>query len=85
MRLKTEIDKLATYVAQRKLIRRQDVTALVISEKPLPSGSWPTCSPNAKASAPSNSSIALLRDGEQPLQMLGGHHLDVRKLIEASE
>src|SRR3984893_3134859 len=33
MRLKTEIDKLVTYAAERKLIRRQNVTALVISEK----------------------------------------------------
>jgi len=33
MRLKTEIDKLATYAAERKLIRRADVSALVVSEK----------------------------------------------------
>src|SRR6266568_9666439 len=29
LRLKTEIDKLATYAAERKLIRREDVSALV--------------------------------------------------------
>src|ERR1700694_5468151 len=33
MRLKTEIDKLATYAAERRLIRREDVSAMVISEK----------------------------------------------------
>src|SRR6266436_4749945 len=33
LRLKTEIDKLATYAAERKLIRREDVSALVVSEK----------------------------------------------------
>jgi len=33
MRLKTEIDKLATYAAERKVIRQQDVVALVVSEK----------------------------------------------------
>src|SRR5712692_2869760 len=33
MRLKTEIDKLTTYAAERKLIRREDVSALVVSEK----------------------------------------------------
>src|SRR2546427_11934593 len=33
MRLKTEIGKLATYAGERKLIRRQDVRAMVISEK----------------------------------------------------
>src|SRR5439155_332464 len=33
MCLKTEIDKLATYAADKKIIARADVTALVISEK----------------------------------------------------
>jgi len=33
MRLKTEIDKLATYAAEKKVIARADVSALVISEK----------------------------------------------------
>ena len=32
MRLKTEIDKLATYVAEKRVIGRADVSALVISE-----------------------------------------------------
>ena len=31
MRLKTEVDKLATYAAERKLVRRGDVATLVIS------------------------------------------------------
>jgi DNA polymerase-3 subunit delta len=33
MRLKTEVTKLATFAAERKVIRREDVNALVISEK----------------------------------------------------
>ncbi|HEX8763597.1 MAG TPA: DNA polymerase III subunit delta, partial [Candidatus Acidoferrum sp.] len=33
MRLKTEIDKLATFAAEKKQIRREDVRALVVSEK----------------------------------------------------
>jgi len=33
MRLKTEIEKLATYVAGKKVIGRADISALVISEK----------------------------------------------------
>src|SRR5438309_10098243 len=36
MRLKTEIDKLAAYAADKKIIARSDVTALVISEKTTP-------------------------------------------------
>jgi DNA polymerase-3 subunit delta len=33
MRLKTEVDKLATFAAESKLVRREDVSLLVISEK----------------------------------------------------
>jgi DNA polymerase-3 subunit delta len=85
MRLNTEIDKLATYVAERKLIRRQDVSALVISEKTT------TVWELADLLASRNGKKALeflhrlLRDGEEPLQMLGALAWMYRKLIEASE
>jgi DNA polymerase-3 subunit delta len=85
MRLKTEIDKLATYVAERKLIRRQDVSALVISEKAT------TVWELADLLASRNGKQALefldrlLRDGEEPLPMLGALAWMYRKLIEASE
>jgi DNA polymerase-3 subunit delta len=85
MRLKTEIAKLATYAGNRKVIRRQDVAALVISEKTA------TVWELTDLLASNNSRQAfdflhrLLRDGEQPLQMLGAITWMYRKLIEASE
>jgi DNA polymerase-3 subunit delta len=85
MRLKTEIDKLATYVAQRKLIRRQDVSALVISEKT--TTVWELADMLAKREGKRALEFldCLLSDGEQPLQMLGAITWMYRKLIEASE
>jgi len=85
MRLKTEIDKLATYVAQRKLIRRQDVTALVISEKT--TTVWELADMLAKREGRRALEFldCLLREGEQPLQMLGAITWMYRKLIEATE
>jgi DNA polymerase-3 subunit delta len=85
MRLKTEIEKLATYVAERKLIRRQDVTALVISEKT--TTVWELA--DLLASRQQKTALEfldrLLRDGEEPLPMLGAITWMYRKLIEASE
>ena len=85
MRLKTEIEKLATYAAERKLIRRQDVTALVISEKT--TTVWELA--DMLASRQTKKALEfldrLLRDGEEPLPMLGAMAWMYRKLIEASE
>jgi DNA polymerase-3 subunit delta len=85
MRLKTEIDKLATFAADKKTIGRADVSALVISEKT--TTVWELA--DLLASRQSNKAQEfldrLLRDGEEPLQMLGAITWMYRKLIEASE
>jgi DNA polymerase-3 subunit delta len=85
MRLKTEIEKLATYAAERKVIGRADVSALVISEKT--TTVWELA--DLLASRQSKKALEfldrLLRDGEEPLQMLGAMAWMYRKLIEASE
>jgi len=85
MRLKTEIVKLATYVNARKLIRRDDVSAMVISEKK--TTVWELA--DMLASRQSRRALEfldrLLRDGEEPLPMLGAITWMYRKLIEASE
>ncbi len=85
LRLKTEIDKLATYAAERKLIRREDVSALVVSEKT--TTVWELA--DMLASRQSKKALEfldrLLRDGEEPLPMLGAMTWMYRKLIEASE
>ena len=85
MRLKTEIDKLSTYAAARKLIRREDVIALVVSEKT--TTVWELA--DMLASRQPKKALEflgrLLRDGEEPLPMLGAMTWMYRKLIEASE
>jgi DNA polymerase III subunit delta len=85
MRLKTEINKLTTYVGSRKLIRPQDVSALVISEKT--TTVWELADMLAKREGKQALEFLdrLLRDGEEPLQMLGAITWMYRKLIEASE
>jgi DNA polymerase-3 subunit delta len=85
MRLKTEIGKLATYAGERKVIRREDVSALVVSEKT--TTVWELG--DMLASRQSKKALEfverLLRDGEEPVRMLGGIAWMYRKLIEASE
>jgi DNA polymerase-3 subunit delta len=85
LRLQTEITKLATYVGERKRIRRQDVSALVLSEKT--TTVWELA--DLLASRQPRKALEflerLLRDGEEPLQMLGALTWMYRKLIEASE
>ncbi len=85
LRLKTEVDKLTTYAAERKMIRREDVSALVVSEKT--TTVWELA--EMLASRQSKKALEfldrLLRDGEEPLPMLGAMTWMYRKLIEASE
>jgi DNA polymerase-3 subunit delta len=85
MRLKTEVQKLATYAAERKTIRREDVSALVISEKT--TTIWEVA--DLLASRQSRKALEfidrLLREGEEPVLMVGGMAWMYRKLVEASE
>jgi DNA polymerase-3 subunit delta len=85
MRLKTEIDKLATFAAERKMIRRQDVSALVISEKTTTVWELADMLASRQAKKALEFLDRLLRDGEEPLPMLGAMTWMYRKLIEASE
>jgi len=85
MRLKTEIEKLTTYAAERKLIRREDVSAMVISEKV--TTIWAVA--DLIASQQPRKALEfieyLLREGEEPVMMVGGLAWMYRKLVEASE
>jgi DNA polymerase-3 subunit delta len=85
MRLKTEIEKLANYLGERKKITRDDVNAMVASEKT--TNVWALA--DLLASRQSRKSMEfldrLLRDGEAPLEMLGALTWMYRKLIEATE
>jgi len=85
MRLKTELEKLATFADERKLIRREDVSTMVISEKT--TTVWEMA--DMLASRQQKKAVEfldrLLRAGEEPLPMLGAMTWMYRKLVEASE
>jgi DNA polymerase-3 subunit delta len=85
MRLKTEIEKLSTYAHPRTTITRKDVSTMVISEKT--TTVWDLS--DLIASRDQKKALEfldrLLRDGEEPLPMLGAITWMYRKLIEASE
>jgi DNA polymerase-3 subunit delta len=85
MRLKTEVLKLTAYRAGSATIRREDVIALVVSEKS--TTIWDVA--DLLASRQPGKALEfidrLLRDGEEPVKMVGGMAWMYRKLLEASE
>jgi len=85
MRLKTEIEKLATFAGARKQIRREDVSALVVSEKTTTVWELADMLATRQGKRALEFLERLLRDGEEPLQMLGAITWMYRKLVEASE
>jgi len=85
MRLKMEIDKLVTYAGARKLIRQLDVRALVVSEKTTTVWELADLLASRQPKRALEFLDRLLRDGEEPLSMLGAMAWMYRKLIEASE
>jgi DNA polymerase-3 subunit delta len=84
-RLKTEIAKLATYAGDRKQIRREDVATMVISEKTTTVWELANLLGNRQSRTALEFLDRLLREGEQPLQILGAITWMYRKIIEASE
>jgi DNA polymerase III subunit delta len=85
MRLKTEIDKLATHAGDKKFISRSDVGLLVISEKTTTVWELADLLAARKSAKALEFLDRLLRDGEEPLPMVGAMAWMYRKLIEASE
>jgi DNA polymerase-3 subunit delta len=85
MRLKTEIEKLATFVDDKRLIARNDVSAMVISEKKATVWELADLLAARKSAKALEFLDRLLRDGEEPLPMVGAMAWMYRKLIEASE
>jgi DNA polymerase-3 subunit delta len=84
-RLKAEIEKLSTFAGDRKLIRREDVTLMVISERAATVWEMADMLASRQAKCALDFLDRLLRDGEEPLQMLGAMAWMYRKLVEASE
>lgn len=85
LRLKTEIDKLGTFAAEKKFISRNDVSAMVISEKTTTVWELADLLAARKPAKALEFLERLLRAGEEPLPMLGAITWMYRKLIEASE
>jgi DNA polymerase III subunit delta len=85
MRLKTEIVKLATHAGDKKFISRNDVSSLVISEKTTTVWELADLLAARKPAKALEFLDRLLRDGEEPLPMVGAMAWMYRKLIEASE
>ena len=85
MRLKTEIDKLATFAEKKRIIARADVSALVISEKKTTVWELADLLASRQPKKALEFLDRLLRGGEEPLSMLGAMAWMYRKLIEASE
>jgi DNA polymerase III subunit delta len=85
MRLKSEMGKLRDYLGERTRITRDDVSAMVASEKV--ASVWEL----ADLMAARNTKTALeflerlLREGEEPIPMLGAITFRYRKLIEATD
>jgi len=84
-RLKTEIEKLSAFAGERKMIRRQDVTLLVISERAATVWEMADMIASRRGKSALDFLDRLLRDGEEPLQMLGAMLWMYRKLVEAGE
>jgi DNA polymerase III subunit delta len=85
MRLKSEVEKLSTYAAQHKMIGRTDVSSMVISEKTATIGEVADLIASRQPRKALEFIERLLRDGEEPVMMVGGLAWMYRKLIEASE
>ncbi len=84
-RLQTEMEKLATFAGERKIIREADIAALVISEKT--TTIWEVAGFLA-AQQPKQALEfinRLFQEGEAALLMLGGITWMYRKIVEASE
>ncbi|HKV24518.1 MAG TPA: DNA polymerase III subunit delta [Candidatus Acidoferrum sp.] len=85
LRLQTEIEKLATYAGEKKRISRQDVAAMVISERTATVWELADLLAARKPAKALEFLDRLLRNGEEPLPMVGAMAWMYRKLIEASE
>lgn len=85
MRLKTEIEKLATFAGEKKLITRRDIGALVVSEKSATVWELADLLASRQSAQALEFLDRLLREGEEPLGMVGAMAWMYRKLIEASE
>ena len=84
-RLKTEIEKLATFAGERKTILLEDVASMVISERTTTVWEMADMIASRQGKRALEFLDRLLRSGEEPIFLLGGLLFMYRKLVEASE
>jgi DNA polymerase-3 subunit delta len=84
-RLKTEIEKLATFAGERKTILLEDVASMVIAERTTTVWEMADMIASRQGKRALDFLDRLLRSGEEPIFLLGGLLFMYRKLIEASE
>jgi len=83
--IRTELEKLATYVGDRQRITRADVKALVLSAKRYSVWQLADMLAARQRSRALEFLDSLLREGEQPAGLVGAMAWMYRKLIEAQE
>jgi DNA polymerase-3 subunit delta len=84
-RLKSEIEKLATFAGERKTILLEDVASMVISERTTTVWEMADMIASRQGKRALDFLDRLLRSGEEPIFLLGGLLFMYRKLVEASE
>jgi DNA polymerase-3 subunit delta len=82
---RTEITKLATYAGERKRITREDVEALVVSGRKYSVWELAEVFASRETSRAMTFLESLLREGEQPVQIVGAMAWMCRKLLEAQD
>jgi DNA polymerase-3 subunit delta len=83
--IRTELEKLAAYVGGRRRITRADVELLVVSTRKYSVWELTDILASRQPSVALEFLDSLLREGEQPAQLLGALAWMYRKLLEAQE
>jgi DNA polymerase III subunit delta len=83
--VRTEIEKLAMYVGERKVIHRNDVAAIAISDKRYDVWQLSEMLATGDRKRAMLFLESMLREGEQPVAMVGAIAWMFRKLIEVGE
>jgi DNA polymerase III subunit delta len=83
--IRTEIDKLSAYVGERRMITRADVDLLVISSRKYEVWDLTDVLAARQQARALEFLYRLLREGEQPVALLGALAWMYRKLLEAQE
>jgi DNA polymerase-3 subunit delta len=83
--IRTELEKLAAYVGDRRRITRADVELLVVSARKYSVWELAEMLASRRVTVALEFLDSLLREGEQPAQLLGALAWMYRKLLEAQE